>query len=225
MTHTNPLRDPQDRRLPRIAGPSGMVLFGVTGDLSRKKVMPAIYDLANRGLLPPGFSLVEVMVALIIICVGLLGIAKLQALMLSSTGASRMRALAALEASSIAATMHADRDYWAGTPPATTTVTDTAAGKGITSGDPTLQTSPACQYGQADAPCTAAKVAAFDLQNWLTDMYVTLPGSISTIACAPNTGVVSCTITITWKENTVASNSQEGAGTFQNQSYQLVVNP
>ena len=35
-----------------------MVLFGVTGDLSRKKVMPAIYDLANRGLLPPGFSLV-----------------------------------------------------------------------------------------------------------------------------------------------------------------------
>jgi glucose-6-phosphate 1-dehydrogenase len=54
----NPLRDPQDRRLPRIAGPCGMVLFGVTGDLSRKKVMPAIYDLANRGLLPPGFSLV-----------------------------------------------------------------------------------------------------------------------------------------------------------------------
>ena len=39
-------------------GPSGLVLFGVTGDLSRKKVMPAIYDLANRGLLPPGFSLV-----------------------------------------------------------------------------------------------------------------------------------------------------------------------
>ena len=53
-----PLRDPQDRRLPRIAGPCGMVLFGVTGDLSRKKVMPAIYDLANRGLLPPGFSFV-----------------------------------------------------------------------------------------------------------------------------------------------------------------------
>ena len=58
MTATNPLRDPQDRRLPRIAGPCGMVLFGVTGDLSRKKVMPAIYDLANRGLLPPGFSLI-----------------------------------------------------------------------------------------------------------------------------------------------------------------------
>ena len=55
---TNPLRNPKDQRLPRIAGPCGMVLFGVTGDLSRKKVMPAIYDLANRGFLPPGFSLV-----------------------------------------------------------------------------------------------------------------------------------------------------------------------
>ncbi|AZZ39114.1 glucose-6-phosphate dehydrogenase [Acidipropionibacterium jensenii] len=54
----NPLRDPLDRRLPRVAGPCVLVLFGVTGDLSRKKLMPAIYDLANRGLLPPGFGLV-----------------------------------------------------------------------------------------------------------------------------------------------------------------------
>jgi glucose-6-phosphate 1-dehydrogenase len=56
--HRNPLRDPQDKRLPRIAGPCSLVIFGVTGDLSRKKLMPAVYDLANRGLLPPGFSLV-----------------------------------------------------------------------------------------------------------------------------------------------------------------------
>ncbi len=54
----NPLRDVHDKRLPRIAEPCSMVLFGVTGDLARKKLMPAIYDLANRGLLPPGFSLV-----------------------------------------------------------------------------------------------------------------------------------------------------------------------
>ena len=54
---SNPLRDARDKRLPRIAGPCGLVIFGVTGDLSRKKLMPAIYDLANRGLLPPGFAL------------------------------------------------------------------------------------------------------------------------------------------------------------------------
>jgi glucose-6-phosphate 1-dehydrogenase len=33
------------------------VVFGVTGDLARKKLIPAVYDLANRGLLPPGFVL------------------------------------------------------------------------------------------------------------------------------------------------------------------------
>ncbi len=54
----NPLRSPSDRRLNRIAGPSALIIFGVTGDLSRKKLMPAVYDLANRGLLPPGFGLV-----------------------------------------------------------------------------------------------------------------------------------------------------------------------
>jgi len=51
------LRDPQDRRLPRISPPCGLVIFGITGDLARKKLLPAIYDLANRGLLHPAFSL------------------------------------------------------------------------------------------------------------------------------------------------------------------------
>jgi glucose-6-phosphate 1-dehydrogenase len=55
---TNPLRDPRDRRIPRVASPCVLVLFGVTGDLASKKLLPAVYDLANRGLLPPGFSLV-----------------------------------------------------------------------------------------------------------------------------------------------------------------------
>lgn len=55
---TNPLRSERDRRLPRIAGPCSLVFFGVTGDLARRKLLPAVYDLANRGLLPPGFGLV-----------------------------------------------------------------------------------------------------------------------------------------------------------------------
>lgn len=172
-----------------------------------------------------GFSLVEVMVALIIICVGLLGIAKLQALMLSDSGASRMRALAALEASSIAATMHADRDYWSATPATSTTIDDTIAAGAITSSDNTLTTSPNCYFGGADAPCTPAKLAASDLQSWRSDMYNTLRGSTSVIACADIATVVSCTITISWQENTAVANAQEGAGTFQTQSYQLVVDP
>ncbi len=53
----NPLRDPGDRRLPRVPEPCALVVFGVTGDLARKKLLPAIYDLANRGLLPADFVL------------------------------------------------------------------------------------------------------------------------------------------------------------------------
>src|SRR4051794_32986359 len=54
---SNPLRDPRDRRLPRVPEPCALVVFGVTGDLARKKLLPAIYDLANRGLLPADFVL------------------------------------------------------------------------------------------------------------------------------------------------------------------------
>jgi len=53
----NPLRDARDRRLPRVPEPCALVVFGVTGDLARKKLLPAIYDLANRGLLPADFVL------------------------------------------------------------------------------------------------------------------------------------------------------------------------
>src|ERR1700755_3469161 len=54
----NPLRDKRDKRMPRIPGPCAVVIFGVTGDLARKKLMPAIYDLGNRGRLPATFALV-----------------------------------------------------------------------------------------------------------------------------------------------------------------------
>ena len=56
----NPLIDARDLRLPRIADPCVLVMFGITGDLARHKLLPAVYDLANRGLLSPSFSLVGV---------------------------------------------------------------------------------------------------------------------------------------------------------------------
>jgi glucose-6-phosphate 1-dehydrogenase len=54
----NPLRDARDRRLPRIPEPCALVVFGITGDLARKKLIPALYDLHSRGLLPTDFVLV-----------------------------------------------------------------------------------------------------------------------------------------------------------------------
>src|SRR6185437_16234262 len=43
----NPLRDPRDRRIPRVAGPCVLVLFGVTGDLASKKLLPAGFSLVG----------------------------------------------------------------------------------------------------------------------------------------------------------------------------------
>jgi len=92
-----------------------------------------------------GFSLVEVMVAVVVICVGLLGIAKMQALALSNTTTSRLRALAAIEAAGLASAMHSNREYWSGaTPPLTTTFN--AAGTG--------------QFASTDAALQAAANAA-----------------------------------------------------------------
>jgi len=59
-----------------------------------------------------GFSLLEVLVALVIIGVGMLGIAKIQALAYASTGTASERSLAAIEAASLAASMRANRGYW-----------------------------------------------------------------------------------------------------------------
>jgi glucose-6-phosphate 1-dehydrogenase len=54
---TNPLRDSRDRRI-RGSRPLRARHVRRLGDLASKKLLPAVYDLANRGLLPPGFSLV-----------------------------------------------------------------------------------------------------------------------------------------------------------------------
>ncbi|MDP9832411.1 glucose-6-phosphate dehydrogenase [Trueperella abortisuis] len=57
---SNPLLSNGDTRLLRVAGPCGLVLFGITGDLSKNKILPAIYDLSHRDLLPASFTLIGV---------------------------------------------------------------------------------------------------------------------------------------------------------------------
>lgn len=41
---------------PRLPEPSALVIFGATGDLTHRKLVPALYNLALGGLLPPGFA-------------------------------------------------------------------------------------------------------------------------------------------------------------------------
>ncbi len=42
----------------RTLDPALMVIFGATGDLSRRKLLPSIYNLARQRLLPPGLAVV-----------------------------------------------------------------------------------------------------------------------------------------------------------------------
>ena len=52
----NPLAE--SVRLEKIPDPCVMVIFGASGDLTKRKLIPAIFDLARQGLLPPGFTIV-----------------------------------------------------------------------------------------------------------------------------------------------------------------------
>ncbi|HZE96448.1 MAG TPA: glucose-6-phosphate dehydrogenase [Planctomycetota bacterium] len=54
----NPLREGLLRQ--RVPEPCAMVIFGASGDLAHRKLVPAIYALAHEGLLPPFFSLIGV---------------------------------------------------------------------------------------------------------------------------------------------------------------------
>jgi glucose-6-phosphate 1-dehydrogenase len=54
--HDNPLR--VGLRVGGATEPALFTIFGATGDLAQRKLLPAIYNLAKRGLLPPRFGLV-----------------------------------------------------------------------------------------------------------------------------------------------------------------------
>ena len=55
----NILRD--ERRLPRVPEPGVMVIFGASGDLTSRKLVPALYDLASQRRLPRSSSLRSIM--------------------------------------------------------------------------------------------------------------------------------------------------------------------
>jgi glucose-6-phosphate 1-dehydrogenase len=55
QTADNPLAEGLER-LP--VHPTALVIFGVTGDLARRKLLPALYNLAHEGALPERFGLV-----------------------------------------------------------------------------------------------------------------------------------------------------------------------
>ncbi len=166
-----------------------------------------------------GFSLMEVMVALVVCSVGLLGLAKMESLALSSTSVANSRSLAAIEASSMAAAMHANPGYWsAGFAPATT----------IVSAANNFSAAASCLNAAAGGagPCTPSNLAFFDLQQWANALAAVLPGYVATITCSTVGFPVTCTIQIQWTEQAVAANAaQTQIGALAAPTYVLYVQP
>jgi type IV pilus assembly protein PilV len=191
-----------------------------------------------------GFSLIEIMVAVVVICVGLLGVAKMQALALSSSTIARQRSMAAFLAASLASSMHSNRTFWASataaadSTPAPITITSAtgiiapAALAGVASG--------ACNGGNSAVPTCPGNagsqtLAAADLTEWSTRVSQLLPNAVTFIWCPGAILPASCTIQMTWTEQAVMTNAkaQNASGTgqinnggqFETPTYTLYVEP
>jgi len=170
-----------------------------------------------------GVTLIEVLIALVVVSVGLLGIAKMQALAIASTRTSNVRSLIAIEAASIASAMHANQGYWQGvTLPfsASVAVNSTGTVATVTSSDSNLAGTPGTCVSTV---CTAAGMAAYDLGQWGLGLAALVPSSTNSISCSGSP--IACTVQISWTENTIGMNGQSAPGSSATQYYELAVQP
>ena len=176
-----------------------------------------------------GFSMIEVLVTLIIITIGLLGLAGMQAVALGNAGAARTNSVAAMLANSLAASISTNRSYWGGTNAGTPSgftppTTVTASGTSLT---PTIASGTASCASQT---CAANEMAAYDLKTWGAQLTQLLPDGKGEVRCTPNPNTVTdsqylCVVTVSWIEKSAKSaNSKHGAMTMPaRQTYTLVV--
>ncbi|CAJ0865570.1 type IV pilus modification protein PilV [Ralstonia flatus] len=176
-----------------------------------------------------GFSLIEALITLVVVGVGLLGLAKIQAAAVSNTQTSRTRSLIALQTESLVAAMHGNRAFWA--VPNTAPATFGASSVAVADSRGVLSTAvPSCPDASGNG-CTPDKLAAYDLQQWALSMNTSFPGYTATGNCSTAATLpVSCNVTVTWIEKTIAvnANTASAAAAAQpsvQQSYTVYVQP
>lgn len=136
-----------------------------------------------------GFSLLEVLIAIVVLSIGLLGLAGLQFSALRNNNQSYERTQAHILAYEIADAMRANR-VAAGRAP--TGAFELAAGT-------TPPNGPDCEAG---TNCTQAQAAAYALEKWHERLRVLLPGGTARIECSVPCDVgARQTVFVIWDEN------------------------
>ena len=165
-----------------------------------------------------GFSLIEVLVSVVVISIGLLGVAKMHALAIGNTRNSASRSLAAIYAGSLTSAMHANPGYWQSSLVSTSvTTTPNADRSAILLSDSSLNAlTDGCTWSSsntAPAVCTPQRMAASDLRAWGMSL-LQLPGGNGTVECAYSaTAPVSCRVTVEWDEKYIAGTESTKAAT------------
>ena len=129
-----------------------------------------------------GFTLLEVLIALFVLSVGLLGLASLQAQALRYNHNAYLRSVATQQAYDIADRIRTNAI-------------------GLQNGAYDSITSDPGDPGCISTGCTPAQVAAFDAFEWYTALSILLPGGTGTVVAANPGGAGSLfTVTVTWNE-------------------------
>lgn len=137
---------------------------------------------------PQGFTLVEVLVALVVLSIGLLGIAALYVESLRAGREALTRSNGVTLAGDMADRIRANRQAGAAYRKAATDV-----------GNLDLN----CEQGGTSANCTPAVMAAYDIAAWENAIKATLPGgneATGIIAVDTSTNPSTYVITVSWVE-------------------------
>lgn len=148
-----------------------------------------------------GVSLIEVLIALVVISVGLLGLAGLQVTGLAYTHIAGVRSTAAVIVNNMAASM---RSNPAG-------VSNQYYDNVDTQVVAMNEQSPSCR--QPDSACTPEQVAQAGIELWARQVKRDLPGGRGTIECqeTPCEGGAAYIVSVSWEERDFDQESAAGA--------------
>ena len=169
-----------------------------------------------------GFSLLETLVAILIVSIGVLGTSGLLIKGMSSAKTSSLRATAAMQASSLAAALYSNRTFWAAHDSA---ISFTSSGASLVSSSTNIDTSKT-----SCSSCTPAQLAGLDVSTWVNSLNNALPDAKSDVSCPQVTSnsARNCTIKISWSERFIESDKNAGAAsvaTTGERSYFLHIEP